>query len=127
MRTVLILEEDGVVARAIARIMREAGWSVLQATSAQQAFTLGRLFSIDLLIADVILSEGTGVQAARRLVADRPGLHTLFVSEFSDWRLRRLLPAAGRCPFLQTPFTSTALLDSVASLIPEPLVLAHTA
>ena len=127
MRTVLILEDDAFVARGLANTMREGGWQVLMATSAQQAFTMGRLFAIDLIIADVVLQNGNGVDAVQRITAVRPRVDVLFISEYSRWRLERLLPAGGRYGFLQTPFSNAALLDAVAMLVPEEVVLAETA
>jgi len=108
--------------------MRDGGWQVLIATGVHQAATMGRLFAIDLVIADVVLRDGRGVDAVERLTAVRPGLDVLFISEYSRWRSEPLLPVNGRYAFMQTPFSGAELLDAVAALVPdEPVVLADIA
>jgi DNA-binding NtrC family response regulator len=89
------------------------------AASVGQAFTMGRLFDIDLIVADVVLREGNSAETVQRIAAVRPEVEVLFVSEYSRWRCESLLPAGGRHAFLQTPFSSAALLDAVAALVPD--------
>lgn len=119
MRTALILEESSFVARPVADSLREGGWSVLLATTASQALTMRRLFAIDLLVADVALQGSSGPDAVKQIVASRPGLEVLYISEYSRPQLQEYLPASGRYAFLQTPFSSDNLLGVAESLVPD--------
>jgi CheY-like chemotaxis protein len=117
MRTVLIVEDVAFVARNLAETMRAAGWTVLMAGSAQQALTLARVFAIDLVIADVNLRDGLGVEVVSQISDARPHFATLYVSEYSRRRLERLLPARSRYAFVQLPASDTVLFDAVAALL----------
>ncbi len=125
MGTVLIVEDDNFVGGRLASAMRGAGWSVLMAASLDQAVTMGRLFAVDLVIADVAIQDSVGIDAARRVTAIRPSVDVLYVSPHSRRRVEQRLPVGGA--FLQMPFDERSLWDAVATLRPAVAALAATA
>ena len=127
MRTVLILEDVAFVARHLANTMRRAGWSVVMAGSVEQALAATRLFAIDLVIADVMLRDGSGVDAVAELVGARPGVPAIYVSEYARWRVARWLPASGRYTFVPLPAPPAVLVDAANALGPDPPALARSA
>jgi FixJ family two-component response regulator len=70
-----------------------------------------------LLIADVVLPRMTGPEVANRLKKGRPGLQVLFISGYSPEVIGRRGPLPSEVPFLQKPFTPSAILRMVRSIL----------
>ncbi len=103
-----------------AQILREAGYYVIEAASAEQALRIARDTDVvDLLLCDVLLPGAHGGQAAEDLRHARPGLPILFMSGFPDDALVRRTLSRGRAEFLLKPFCPADLLHKVAGLLEE--------
>ncbi len=76
--TVLAVDDDADVLRATERILLEAGFRVLTGTTAAEALELTRRHLPALVLLDVMLPDGDGVDVARQLKSD-PALADVFV------------------------------------------------
>lgn len=83
---ILLVEDESVVRRMAARCLREFGYSVVEAESADDALRVwereqGRF---DLLLTDMVMPGGlSGLDLCRRLRQERPGLRTVITSGYS--------------------------------------------
>ncbi len=114
-RGILLVEDEVSILRLIERALSVAGYTVFAAQSPEEA---ERLFeesnqSIDLLLTDVVLPKIKGTELHRRLSSLKPELKALFMSGYS----RQLLEAAPGIPFIQKPFTPTALCDRIQEIL----------
>ena len=114
-RTVLVVEDEGGLRRLIERILREHGYGVIAAASAEEALADGRAEEADLLLTDVVMPGLQGPQLAELLRRDRPGLPVLFVSGYSD----QAGELAGAGHVLAKPFSASQLLRSVGQALAE--------
>jgi DNA-binding NtrC family response regulator len=73
--------------------------------------------NVDLLITDVVMPQGSGLDIARLLRDHRPGLKVLYISGYSDDSLLDSELKRPGVAFLQKPFTPPALLQSVTRLL----------
>ena len=99
------------------RCLEKRGYSVLQASSAEEALEVlarhsGRL---DLLLTDVVMPGASGPELANRLTAERPDLHVLFVSGYPDDSPASAGVLNGTA-FLQKPFTPDTLARKVRAV-----------
>jgi PAS domain S-box-containing protein len=82
---VLVVDDDPNVRLVTATILRDLGYEVLEATSADsamiQALSAERL---DLVISDVIMPGGDGPALAARLRMERPDIPLIYVSGYAD-------------------------------------------
>src|SRR6185369_8921722 len=104
------------------RLLREAGHKVLVASDGDEALVRAREHSgtIDLLIADLVMSRRGGIEVAKLLARDRPDLRILFVSGFAwDQSLPSVDPDRG-VDFLQKPFAPEDMARAVARLLSAP-------
>jgi len=96
------------------------GYVVLTAESGSEALSLAAAHNgpIDLLITDVVMPDLRGPELARRLVQQRPGLVTLFMSGYMDDALADD-PTALPVPvdFIQKPFSPSALAARVREML----------
>jgi signal transduction histidine kinase len=112
-RTVLVVDDDPLVAAGAAAMLEDLGHTVLQASSAREALALiqtGR--EIDLVLTDHAMPEMTGVELARRLRQLRPNLPLVLATGYAD------LPANATAelgvPRLAKPFDQDELSRAVA-------------
>jgi two-component system, cell cycle sensor histidine kinase and response regulator CckA len=119
--TILVVEDDEAIRKALRRILETAGYTVLAAATPMDAIELAsnRQVPIHVLLTDVGLLGLTGPQLAKLLVGDRPGLRMLYISGHSE---AHAVPAGRVGPstaFLQKPFTVEALLREVRELLDQ--------
>jgi PAS domain S-box-containing protein len=117
--TVLIAEDEPLLRGIVARSLREAGYTILEAADGEEALALARKWDgpIDLVVTDVVMPRMSGHTLGQQLRRDRPGTRMLFISGFPDLEVvERGLVAAGE-PFLQKPFPPEALLRIVAEVM----------
>jgi len=61
-KTILVVEDNEVVANEVARILAESGFIVLQAADGEKALEICRSESVDLVLLDIVLPNMTGLQ-----------------------------------------------------------------
>ncbi len=111
MRTVLLVEDNVTLAYFAARNLRQAidGLDVAIARSCSEAESKADLLSPSVLVVDVELADGNGIELAAGLTARLPGLTTIVTSGREPAGLEAL-PGYG---FLTKPYEAEALIDMV--------------
>ncbi len=116
---VLLVEDDPVIARPLAGVLAQAGYTVCTAGSAAAARELfGRHGAgARLLVSDVMLKDGNGVDLAVEFQKQNPALHVLMMSGYVDDRSRWEEIQAHGFTFLSKPFTIPEFLQTAAKLL----------
>ncbi len=117
--TILLVDDDDQIRSFIGHILRAAGYTVLTAQHADEAIKQSDAHGgiIALLLTDVVMPGWNGRQLAEHLKQRRPGLRELYMSGYvSDSIIRHGMMDAG-VPFLQKPFTPTALVRAVHDVL----------
>lgn len=129
-KTVLVLEDNVSILALFRMVVEREGYTVLAATSAQQAFERFEEndAQVDLLLTDVTLPEGSGIRVALELQSLIPCLKIIIMSGFPStmWRDEDAaaideLPSDSVIT-LQKPFVPGTLLDSIHTLIGLPFI-----
>ncbi|MGE3148452.1 MAG: ATP-binding protein [Pseudorhodoplanes sp.] len=83
--TILVVEDDQGVRSYVGEVLRELGYEVLLAESAQKALPIveERATTIDLLLTDVVLPGMNGRELADAALKARPALPVLFMTGYS--------------------------------------------
>jgi two-component system cell cycle sensor histidine kinase/response regulator CckA len=117
--TVLLVEDDETVRRVTRMILEDLGYRLLTAESGPHASKLNRSFrgEIHLLLSDIMMPGGNGVEWARRIRRDRPSLSTLFMSAYTPDALRKEgVPDPGP-HFLHKPFGPDLLALKIREIL----------
>jgi two-component system, cell cycle sensor histidine kinase and response regulator CckA len=119
--TILLADDDDGVRLLASAVLRASGYTVLEARDGEHALDLARAHQgpIHLLLSDVVMPKMGGRQLAATLVAERPGLRTLFVSGYDAEPHRQSGPLAGEA-YLAKPFGPTVLASRVREVLREP-------
>lgn len=119
-KTVMLVEDELEVRRVAARILREAGYTVIEAANAAEALELCKSNAIDLLLTDVVMPEMNGLELAKQVSERWPDLQMLFMSGYAGDRVQGA-SLIDQVAYLEKPLTPRKLLSHVARLLsPEP-------
>ena len=115
---VLLVEDEEILRTLAARVLREEGYEVLEASTGAEALALASdpARPLGLVITDLAMPRMGGRELRERLLDVSPDLPVLFISGYNteDAVLRDLL--AGGDAFLQKPFRPSELADRVREL-----------
>jgi PAS domain S-box-containing protein len=112
--TVLLVEDEPAVRSLTARILRSGGYQVLEAVDGADALRPDiEGAEVDLMLTDLVMPGMSGKDLADEMARRRPGLRLLFMSGYTDDIVLRHGVLERRIAFLEKPFSSTALLETV--------------
>ncbi len=117
--TVLVVEDEPALRQMVARVLQGAGYTVLIASDAATADWIlqGQAGPLDLLLTDVVMPGGSGVELAQRLRRHWPGMPVIFMSGYAGNDLSaRGLDELG-ATLVPKPFTPDELLTAVRTAL----------
>lgn len=117
--TILITEDEPDLRELTRIFLRDCGYNVIEAASAEQALQIAEVFSgpIHLLLTDVIMPGMSGRQLAERIHNKRPQTKIIYMTGYTDDMVvqhRVLEPGVN---MLQKPFTRLDLAQKVRSTL----------
>jgi PAS domain S-box-containing protein len=106
--TVLLVEDEHVVRRLLAKVLRGEGYDVIEAENGAEAVRIAETYdgTIDLMITDRVMPEVSGSAAAERVVELRPSVKVIHMSGYSEDDEEALGAVE---VFLQKPFSPARL------------------
>lgn len=118
-RTVLLVEDDVSLRKAIRGVLERAGYAVVDAGSGIHALQLARALpdGIGLLVTDLDLPGMAGWEVADALAGLQPQLGTLFISGNVPALLRAHERRPGTTAYLAKPFDASVFLETVRMLL----------
>jgi two-component system, cell cycle sensor histidine kinase and response regulator CckA len=124
--TILLVEDEESLREVTCEYLGKKGYTVLVASEPESAIEVvqGCTRPIDLLLTDVILPGGSGVQLAQRLAADYPQMRVLYVSGYTADAIVHHGGHDSNFAFLSKPFSLPALARKIRSILdaerPQP-------
>jgi CheY-like chemotaxis protein len=107
--TVLIVDDEPGVLQLSRRVLEDAGYAVLTASTLGEAGELGAQQRVDLLLTDLTLPDGSGTELAEQLTGAQPAARVLYMS--GD------LAAQAELPLIVKPFGVDELLGRVGQAL----------
>ncbi len=121
---ILVVEDDEAVRQFASRVLKEKGFRVTSCGTRQEAYGMvcqpGA--DVDLLFSDIVLPDGTGLELLADFSNRIRGMHILLTSGYPDVQDRWPEIADKSWPFLQKPYSSDALVDSVVNSLKMPVL-----
>ncbi len=117
--TIMLVEDEDAVRTFSSRALKNKGYNVIEARSGEEALTLleKHIGEIDMIISDVVMPQLDGpsmVKAAKQKYAEQwKRLKLIFISGYTEDRLREQLEAGETFGFIPKPFTLKQLAEKV--------------
>jgi CheY-like chemotaxis protein len=117
--TILLVEDEEMVRELSARILKDKGYKVLEASRGEKALEVARKFSkeIHLMVTDVVMPGISGKKLAQEIKIERPELQVLFISGYTDDILSNSNNMDKGLFFLQKPFLPDHFLGKVREIL----------
>jgi signal transduction histidine kinase/ActR/RegA family two-component response regulator/HAMP domain-containing protein len=113
--TVLVVEDDQVVRDLLCKELGRLGYRVLSASGVRETLDLfGRhKAEVQLLLTDIVMPDGDGIELGTRLREEKPGLKVVVVSGYPLESRVPELKEAGIVQWVQKPFNSGSLARAI--------------
>lgn len=114
--TILLVEDEDPVREFASAVLRRYGYRVLQARSGADALDVWKWHSprITLLLTDLVMHDDmTGIELARKLLAEKPDLGVICTSGYGEDRLEQGSGPPDGVHFLQKPYQPQRLAELV--------------
>ena len=105
--TILLVEDEPMVRKLVCRVLKKGGYTVLDTESITDALGICSRHQevIDLVVSDVVLPEGSGLELISTLRKRYPEIKVLLMSGYSEATKPELAEAFLNTDFIQKPFT----------------------
>lgn len=110
--SILVVEDNSLVRDFATKILMEAGYTVLSASSAEDALELS-LSAVDLLLTDIILPGMNGKALSAHLSKTYPHLKIVYMSGYTHDVITRQDAFEPNIPLLEKPFSAMSLLTEI--------------
>lgn len=106
-------------------VLEREGWTVDEAGDCASAMASLEARDYDLVVCDVALPDGNGLDVVRRTTEIRPETAVLVMTASETGLTFEAVAAAGAAALLQKPFSLGALLDEVRRSTPAAAPAGH--
>ena len=119
--TVLLVEDEDAVRVFSSRALRNKGYNVLEARSGEEALEILEKegSKVDLTVTDVVMPQMDGPTLYKRIREKWPTMKVVFVSGYTEDRLREQFTSGEVIYFLPKPFTLKQLASKVKEVLGE--------
>ncbi len=119
--TILLAEDDQMVANLARLILQRSGYKVITAENGREAVEIfkEKQDEIDLLLFDVVMPEKTGYEAWQEICEIDPDIKTIFASGYSEDALHNRFVLKESINLVHKPFSTPELLQKVREILDE--------
>ncbi len=116
-KIVLVADDEGAIVRMATATLSGAGYDALVVTNGVDGLQLYREYhdQICLVLSDVVMPEGGGLEMAQKILEFDPNAKILFMSGYSDAVLE--VHAQKKFPFIRKPFLPADLIRKIAEVV----------
>lgn len=118
-RTILLVEDETSLRKLTRATLSTMGYTVLEACEGAQALEIAEKAAapIDLLLTDVVMPGISGGELAKILASQRPQMHVLFMSGYTDGAIEVRGDLRAGLVVLRKPFTRETLVRAVENAL----------
>lgn len=117
--SVLLVEDDEIMLSMTRQLLQQHGYRVLEAKDGKTALELLRSHTgaVDVLLTDVVMRGMSGPELVTKVVATHPNTKVVFMSGYTGELIAQHEDINRGIPLLEKPFTRTALLSALDSVL----------
>ena len=117
--TLLVIEDDPGVAEVVQLLLVREGYGVQRAGSVSEGLRRLKTGAVDLVITDLKLPDGTGLDAIRSIHEADPALPIILMTSYSSMESAIAALRAGAVDYIVKPFNNDEFLHAVQRALNE--------
>src|ERR1039457_3845461 len=117
MGTILVIEDDARILKALQRLFTSEGYEIRSATNGREGLELASASTPDAVVLDLMLPEVSGREVCRCLKQSFPDMPVVILSAISEVVAKVLLLELGADDYVTKPFSPRELLARVQAAI----------
>ena len=111
--TIVVADDDLAIRMVVGEALRQEGWMVIEAEDVPELTRLVRSGQGDVVISDVLMPSGSGLDAMPDLLAERPSLPFIIMSAQNTLSTAMDATNNGAFDYLPKPFDIDELVGTV--------------
>jgi CheY-like chemotaxis protein len=118
--SILVVDDDAAFTAAVSRVLRGAGYRVLEASNGTKAQQIVKTEKPDILITDIIMPDGDGIELINAVKWRHPAIRILAISgrgNLGPLDLLKMASMVGADATLGKPLSPEDLLAKIADLV----------
>jgi len=124
---VLVIDDDPGLAEVIELLLEREGYAVQRSATVRRGVELAGGGEFDLVVTDLRLPDGTGIDAIRAIRAARAELPIIVITSYSSMESAIAALRAGAVDYIIKPFDNDELLHAVARALNERRIVRENA
>jgi len=117
MAKILIVEDERSIRQALRFELEDQGYEVGDASDYSEALSAIRAFDYDLVISDIYLNNGDGVQLIRNAYEEKKDIPFIGMTAFPSSELAQKAKLILKDRFFEKPFLASAIKDKVHEVL----------
>ncbi|HEY6079059.1 MAG TPA: ATP-binding protein, partial [Polyangiaceae bacterium] len=115
--SLLLVDDEHVLRRSFARLLRQHGFQVAEAAGGSEALSLYDEVQFDLVILDLDMPGMSGEETQLELSRRHPDVRVMFASGHADPQREAVVRERGACAFLQKPYEIEFLVRTIREIV----------
>ena len=115
-QSIVVVEDDAGMSKAIARLLRAAGFQPVSFASAEELLQTAAVDSAACLVLDIHLPGLSGLELARLLITSHRAKPVIFITGQDEVSLRDEAQRLG-CAYFRKPFAGKELLEAIRVVV----------
>jgi DNA-binding response OmpR family regulator len=114
---ILLMEDDEVLRRYLAKLLRADEFEVLEAGSVKEALMNAQSPQVNLIVADLKLPDDTAIGLMKRLNEMQVQVPIIIITAFGEWETYLEALDLGVCDYLNKPIEYADLKEKITSVL----------
>jgi putative two-component system response regulator len=116
--TILVVDDEELIRALVQRVLKRAGYNnLMTASSAEEAIDLLATATVELVLTDMQMPGGSGLELLNHIHENIPGVATLMVTVIDDPALAQSALSLGAYGYIIKPFRQSELLIGVSNAL----------
>lgn len=114
---ILLVEDDEVLRRYLAKLLRADNFEVLEAGSVKEALEQSQAPQLSLVVADLKMPDDTAIGLMRKLSERHIDISVIIITAFGEWETYLEALDLGVCDYLNKPIEYTEFKEKIKAVL----------
>lgn len=119
---ILVVDDEPAIRRLLISVLKKLGYTLLQASSGEEALEIAERQPIDLLLTDMVMPGINGKMLAERLQVLYPDLETLYMSGYAQQAINKEVALKLGNRFIPKPLKPFFVAQKIREALGQPVI-----